>query len=121
MPRAARLANTTAGIAAGKLGTAVVHPADLLGAIQARVRLSLALADASGRGEPLPARQPMGHHYYRQSAADSVAALDGLLSLFPPGAVAAREQVTRLWQLNAWQPPLVLLPVNPWVYRCRAT
>ena len=40
LPRAARLANTAAGIAAGKLGTAVVHPADLLGAIQARTVLA---------------------------------------------------------------------------------
>ena len=36
LPQAARLANTAAGIATGKLGTAVVHAADLLGALQAR-------------------------------------------------------------------------------------
>src|SRR5262249_29649343 len=36
LAQAARLANTAAGIATGKLGTAVVHPADLLGALQAR-------------------------------------------------------------------------------------
>jgi D-beta-D-heptose 7-phosphate kinase / D-beta-D-heptose 1-phosphate adenosyltransferase len=40
LPQAARLANTAAGIAAGKLGTAVVHPADLLGALQARTVLA---------------------------------------------------------------------------------
>ena len=39
LPTAARLANTAAGIAAGKLGTAVVHPADL-GAMQARTVLA---------------------------------------------------------------------------------
>jgi hypothetical protein len=78
-----------------------------LGAIQARVRLSLALADASGREEPLPLPQPLGRHYYSQSPADSAAALERLLSLFPRAAAAVREQVTRLWHLNAWQPPLV--------------
>lgn len=36
LPQAAHLANIAAGIATGKLGTAVVHPADLLGALQAR-------------------------------------------------------------------------------------
>src|SRR5438552_9455723 len=35
LAQAARLANAAAGIATGKLGTAIVHPADLLGALQA--------------------------------------------------------------------------------------
>ncbi|HMH91537.1 MAG TPA: hypothetical protein VK586_10690, partial [Streptosporangiaceae bacterium] len=80
-----------------------------LGAIQARVRLSLALADAGVllAGPPLPPGQSLGQHYRSQSAADGVAGLDGLLGLFGPGARLAREQVRRLWQLTAWQPPLV--------------
>jgi D-beta-D-heptose 7-phosphate kinase/D-beta-D-heptose 1-phosphate adenosyltransferase len=36
LAQAARLANTAAGIATSKLGTAIVHPADLFGALQAR-------------------------------------------------------------------------------------
>jgi hypothetical protein len=40
LPLAARLADTAAGIATGKLGTAVIHPADLPGALQARAVLA---------------------------------------------------------------------------------
>jgi hypothetical protein len=78
-----------------------------LGAIQARVRLSLALTDAATRhDQPLPARQPLGEHYHSQDADADDAALRGLLSLLPPSGGLARAQVTRLWQLNTWQPPL---------------
>jgi hypothetical protein len=78
-----------------------------LGAIQARVRLSLALADAGSRGEQPPPRQPLGHHYQGQPADGGAAALDQLLRLFPGDAAAGREQVARLFWMNAWQPPLV--------------
>ncbi len=40
LAQAARVANVAAGIVTGKLGTAVVHPADLLGALQARAVLA---------------------------------------------------------------------------------
>jgi hypothetical protein len=78
-----------------------------LGAIQARVRLSLALTDTAARGGQLPARQPLGQHYRHASAADSAAALGRLLSLLPGAAALVRAQVMHLWQLSQWQPPLV--------------
>jgi len=85
VPRAARLANTAAGVAIGKLGTAVVHPADLLGALQARTVLAseakvVALDSALERVERW------------RAAGEKIAFTNGCFDLIHPGHVSLLGQ-----------------------------
>ena len=76
------------------------------GAIQARVRLWVAMADASEGVGQVPGPQSLGQHYGVADKTATVAALGALLLLLPKEAVFARAQVARLWALTDWLPPL---------------
>jgi D-beta-D-heptose 7-phosphate kinase / D-beta-D-heptose 1-phosphate adenosyltransferase len=85
LPRAARLANTAAGIAAGKLGTAVVHPADLLGAIQARVVLA-------SEAKVVALETALERIQRWRAAGERIAFTNGCFDLIHPGHVALLGQ-----------------------------
>jgi D-beta-D-heptose 7-phosphate kinase/D-beta-D-heptose 1-phosphate adenosyltransferase len=83
--QAARMANTAAGIATGKLGTAVVHPADLLGALQARDVLA-SEAKVVGLETALERLQRW------RAAGERVAFTNGCFDLIHPGHVSLLSQ-----------------------------
>jgi D-beta-D-heptose 7-phosphate kinase/D-beta-D-heptose 1-phosphate adenosyltransferase len=85
LAQAARLANTAAGIATGKLGTAVVHPADLLGALQARDVLA-SEAKVVGLETALERIQRW------RAAGDRIAFTNGCFDLIHPGHVSLLSQ-----------------------------
>jgi D-beta-D-heptose 7-phosphate kinase/D-beta-D-heptose 1-phosphate adenosyltransferase len=85
LPQAARLANTAAGIATGKLGTAVVHAADLLGALQARDVLA-SEAKVVGLETALERIQRW------RAAGDKIAFTNGCFDLIHPGHVSLLSQ-----------------------------
>ena len=85
LPQAARLANTAAGIATSKLGTAVVHPADLLGALQARDVLA-SEAKVVGLESALERVQRW------RSAGEKIAFTNGCFDLIHPGHVSLLSQ-----------------------------
>jgi len=85
LAQAARLANTAAGIATGKLGTAVVHPADLLGAIQAR--------DVLASEAKVVALETALERIQRwRAAGDRIAFTNGCFDLIHPGHVSLLSQ-----------------------------
>jgi len=85
MAQAARLANTAAGIATGKLGTAVVHPADLLGALQAR--------DVLASEAKVVALETALERILRwRGAGERVAFTNGCFDLIHPGHVSLLSQ-----------------------------
>jgi D-beta-D-heptose 7-phosphate kinase / D-beta-D-heptose 1-phosphate adenosyltransferase len=85
MAQAARLANTAAGIATGKLGTAVVHPADLLGALQAR--------DVLASDAKVVALETALERIQRwRTAGEKVAFTNGCFDLIHPGHVSLLSQ-----------------------------
>ncbi|HXQ39890.1 MAG TPA: D-glycero-beta-D-manno-heptose-7-phosphate kinase [Candidatus Udaeobacter sp.] len=85
LPQAARLANAAAGIAVGKLGTAVVHPADLLGALQAR--------DVLASEAKVVALETALERVQRwRAAGESVAFTNGCFDLIHPGHVSLFAQ-----------------------------
>jgi D-beta-D-heptose 7-phosphate kinase / D-beta-D-heptose 1-phosphate adenosyltransferase len=85
MAQAARLANTAAGIATGKLGTAVVHPADLLGALQAR--------DVLASEAKVVALETALERIQRwRGAGERVAFTNGCFDLIHPGHVSLLSQ-----------------------------
>ena len=85
LPRGARLANTAAGIAAGKLGTAVVHPADLLGAIQARAVLA-------SEAKVVALETALERVQRWRAAGERIAFTNGCFDLIHPGHVALLSQ-----------------------------
>jgi D-beta-D-heptose 7-phosphate kinase/D-beta-D-heptose 1-phosphate adenosyltransferase len=91
--RAARLANTAAGIATGKLGTAVVHPADLLGALQARTVLA-------SEAKVVALETALERVQRWRAAGERVAFTNGCFDLIHPGHVSllgqARSAADRL-------------------------
>ncbi len=85
LPQAARLANTAAGIATGKLGTAVVHPADLLGALQAR--------DVLASEAKVVALETALERVQRwRAAGETIAFTNGCFDLIHPGHVSLLGQ-----------------------------
>jgi len=81
LPQAARLANAAAGIAVGKLGTAIVHPADLLGALQAR--------DVLASEAKVVALETALERVQRwRAAGERVAFTNGCFDLIHPGQVS---------------------------------
>lgn len=85
LPQAARLANTAAGIAAGKLGTAVVHAADLLGALQAR--------DVLASEAKVVALETALERIQRwRAAGEKIAFTNGCFDLIHPGHVSLLSQ-----------------------------
>ena len=85
LPQAARLANTAAGIATGKLGTAVVHPADLLGALQARDVLA-----SEAKVVALESALERVHRW--RAAGDRIAFTNGCFDLIHPGHISLLRQ-----------------------------
>ncbi len=85
LPQAARLANTAAGIATGKLGTAVVHPADLLGALQAR--------DVLASEAKVVALETALERVQRwRTAGERIAFTNGCFDLIHPGHISLLSQ-----------------------------
>ncbi len=85
LPQAARLANTAAGIATGKLGTAVVHAADLLGALQAR--------DVLASEAKVVALETALERIQRwRAAGEKIAFTNGCFDLIHPGHVSLLSQ-----------------------------
>jgi D-beta-D-heptose 7-phosphate kinase/D-beta-D-heptose 1-phosphate adenosyltransferase len=85
LAQAARLANTAAGIATDKLGTAVVHPADLLGALQAR--------DVLASEAKVVALETALERIQRwRAAGDRIAFTNGCFDLIHPGHVSLLSQ-----------------------------
>lgn len=85
LPQAARLANTAAGIATGKLGTAVVHSADLLGALQAR--------DVLASEAKVVALETALERIQRwRAAGEKIAFTNGCFDLIHPGHVSLLSQ-----------------------------
>ncbi len=85
LPQAARLANTAAGIATGKLGTAVVHPADLLGALQARDVLA-------SEAKVVALESALERVQRWRAAGERVAFTNGCFDLIHPGHVSLLSQ-----------------------------
>jgi D-beta-D-heptose 7-phosphate kinase/D-beta-D-heptose 1-phosphate adenosyltransferase len=83
--QAARLANTAAGIATGKLGTAVVHPADLLGALQARAVLA-------SEAKVVALETALERIQRWRAAGERVAFTNGCFDLIHPGHVSLLSQ-----------------------------
>jgi D-beta-D-heptose 7-phosphate kinase / D-beta-D-heptose 1-phosphate adenosyltransferase len=85
LAQAARLANTAAGIATGKFGTAVVHPADLLGALQAR--------DVLASEAKVVALETALERIQRwRAAGERIAFTNGCFDLIHPGHVSLLSQ-----------------------------
>ena len=85
LPQAARLANAAAGIAVGKLGTAVVHPADLLGALQARDVLA-------SEAKVVSLDTALERIQRWRGAGDLIAFTNGCFDLIHPGHVSLLAQ-----------------------------
>ncbi len=85
LPQAARLANTAAGIATGKLGTAVVHPADLLGALQARTVLA-------SEAKVVALETALERVQRWRAAGERIAFTNGCFDLIHPGHVSLLGQ-----------------------------
>ena len=85
LAQAARLANAAAGIATGKLGTAIVHPADLLGALQAR--------DVLASEAKVVALETALERVQRwRAAGERIAFTNGCFDLIHPGHVSLLSQ-----------------------------
>ncbi|MEA2779852.1 MAG: D-beta-D-heptose 7-phosphate kinase / D-beta-D-heptose 1-phosphate adenosyltransferase [Rhodospirillaceae bacterium] len=85
LPQAARLANTAAGIATGKLGTAVVHPADLLGALQARAVLA-------NEAKVVALESALERIQRWRAAGERIAFTNGCFDLIHPGHISLLSQ-----------------------------
>ncbi len=85
LAQAARLANTAAGIATGKLGTAVVRPADLLGALQARDVLAT-------EAKVVALETALERVAIWRAAGERIAFTNGCFDLIHPGHVSLLSQ-----------------------------
>ncbi len=85
LAQAARLANSAAGIATGKLGTAVVHPADLLGALQARDVLA-------SEAKVVALESALERIQRWRAAGEKIAFTNGCFDLIHPGHVSLLGQ-----------------------------
>lgn len=85
LAEAAAIANAAAGIVVGKVGTAVVHPQDLLAAVQAR-------GDAVAEGKILLAAQAAERVQRWRARGLSVGFTNGCFDLLHPGHVSLLRQ-----------------------------
>jgi D-beta-D-heptose 7-phosphate kinase / D-beta-D-heptose 1-phosphate adenosyltransferase len=85
LAQAARLANMAAGIATGKLGTAIVHPADLLGALQARDVLA-------SEAKVMALESALERIQRWRASGERIAFTNGCFDLIHPGHVSLLSQ-----------------------------